>query len=147
MLVMSIGLLGVAGLQITGLRGNNAATIRSQATFLTYSIADNMRSNSQAILDGSYDDSDGSAGTLNSNCETTTGCNSTTLAAHDTQKWKDDLTAFLPLGSGKVCIDSDLTDDTDCDGIGNTYAIRVTWDANRSGSTSDDTPLTISLRP
>ncbi len=146
MLVMSIGLLGVAGLQITGLRGNNAATIRSQATFLTYSIADNMRSNSQAILDGSYDDSDGTAGTTDIDCEETS-CNSTTLADYDTKKWKKDLDDLLLLGSGKVCIDSDLTDDTDCDGIGNTYAIRVLWDANRSGSTSDDTPLTISFRP
>jgi type IV pilus assembly protein PilV len=45
LLVLSIGLLGVAALQLTSLRANTSASTRSQATFLAYDITDRMRAN------------------------------------------------------------------------------------------------------
>lgn len=50
--VTSIGLLGLAAMQATGLRNNHSAYHRSQATVLAYDIADRMRSN--AISMASY---------------------------------------------------------------------------------------------
>ncbi len=44
-LVLSIGLLGIAGLQVTGLRFNHSAYARTQATLLAYELADRMRAN------------------------------------------------------------------------------------------------------
>jgi type IV pilus assembly protein PilV len=54
LLVLSIGLLGVAGLQLSSLRANTSSAYRSQATFLAYDIADRMRANRQAALKGDY---------------------------------------------------------------------------------------------
>src|SRR5664280_455779 len=45
MLVLAVGLLGLAGLQATSLRNNQSAYNRSQATQLAYDLADRMRNN------------------------------------------------------------------------------------------------------
>ena len=45
LVVLSIGLLGVAALQLTSLRSNHSSAMRSQATFLAYDIIDRMRAN------------------------------------------------------------------------------------------------------
>ncbi len=45
MLVLAVGLLGLAGLQATSLRNNQSAYNRSQATQLAYDLADRMRAN------------------------------------------------------------------------------------------------------
>jgi len=50
LLVLAIGLLGLAALQTTGLRSNQMATSRTHATQLAYDITDRMRAN----IAGSY---------------------------------------------------------------------------------------------
>src|SRR5699024_7298926 len=64
MLVLSIGLLGLAGLQALMLYQHHSAYQRSQATILTYDIIDRMRTNRNAALNGDYD--------LNLTADTTT---------------------------------------------------------------------------
>ena len=53
--VLSGGLLGLAGLQLTGLKSNHSAYLRSQATILTLDIADRMRANRISAITGAYD--------------------------------------------------------------------------------------------
>ena len=45
MLVMAVGLLGIAALQFKGLQYNHDAYVRSQVNFLAYDIADRIRLN------------------------------------------------------------------------------------------------------
>ncbi|HLE93281.1 MAG TPA: type IV pilus modification protein PilV, partial [Sulfuricaulis sp.] len=45
LLVLSIGLLGLAALQTTSLQYNTGSYFRTQATFLAYDIIDRMRAN------------------------------------------------------------------------------------------------------
>lgn len=52
--VLSIGLLGIAGLQITGIKSNHAALIHTQSAQLAYDLADRMRANMPATLAGHY---------------------------------------------------------------------------------------------
>ncbi len=59
LLVLSIGLLGLAGLQGTGLRYNHSAYLRSQATFQTYDMADRMRANLRGVQQGDYNNVSG----------------------------------------------------------------------------------------
>jgi type IV pilus assembly protein PilV len=54
LLIISIGLLGVAGLQAYSLKNNASAYNRSQANALIYDIIDAMRSNRQEALAGKY---------------------------------------------------------------------------------------------
>lgn len=61
MVVLSIGLLGLAGLQATGLRANHSAYLRSQASFLAYDILDIMRTDRAGSQSGNYDIAMGAA--------------------------------------------------------------------------------------
>ena len=54
-LVLAIGLLGIAALQATTLRNSQGALERSQATIQTYGILDSMRANVAATRAGAYD--------------------------------------------------------------------------------------------
>lgn len=54
LIVLSIGILGLATLQTQSLSFNNAASQRSQATALAYDMADKMRANRPAALNGDY---------------------------------------------------------------------------------------------
>jgi type IV pilus assembly protein PilV len=54
-LVMAIGLLGIAAMQATALRNSQSAHERSQVVVWTYSIIDAMRANRDAALAGAYD--------------------------------------------------------------------------------------------
>lgn len=53
--VMSIGLIGMAGLQAASVQSNYSAYYRSQATILASDITDRMRANRVAALAGGYD--------------------------------------------------------------------------------------------
>jgi len=94
LLVLSLGLIGLAMLQATGLRFNTESYMRSQATILAYDIIDRMRANKTAADAGDYC-MNGKTPTCETNsiptdetCGDTGGCSSTTkLAAYDVSRW------------------------------------------------------------
>lgn len=108
LLVLSIGLLGVAGLQLTALRNNNSASYRSQATYLAYDIADRMRANRADALDGNY----------NLELDADPAEAPTTRADLDLAAWIAMLEATLPAGDGAI----ELIDGE------NTIEITIRWD-------------------
>src|ERR1700736_6078033 len=54
LVILSIGLLGMAKLMLFSSRSNDSAYLRSQATALAYEILDYMRANRQQALAGTY---------------------------------------------------------------------------------------------
>ena len=103
-LVLSIGLLGVASLQLYGLRYNQSAYLRSQATILAYDIIDRMRSNTDAVTAGSYDNIDTNTLPTDPAC-ISVGCTTVQLADHDIREWGSYFTQAPPLvpdGRGTV---------------------------------------------
>lgn len=53
-LVLSIGLLGLAGLQVASLKTTQNASLKQEATFILYDLLERMRSNRQSVLVGNY---------------------------------------------------------------------------------------------
>ena len=51
LLVISIGLLGIASLQITAMKLNNSALHHSQSVWIAYNIADRIRANFGSLID------------------------------------------------------------------------------------------------
>ena len=82
-LVLTLGLLGVAALQINAMKNNQSALQRSRATMLAYFMLDAMRANRVEAEAGSYNL--GSLGTPDSPvCTAPTG---STLVATDQATW------------------------------------------------------------
>lgn len=121
LLVLSIGLLGLAALQTTSLKYNTDSYFRTQATFSVYDIVDRMRANSTAAADGgAYDiPTDTAAATVITNynsCKSsscacdTSSCSSSNMATYDLGKWLERIGATLPGASGSnvptISIDS-----------------------------------------
>jgi type IV pilus assembly protein PilV len=115
-LVLSIGLLGVATLQTVGLRFNHEAYLRSQATLLAHDIIDRMRANREAALNGSYVGT-GFGDALPSACEPITPSGG--LAQRDVQEWKQALTCTLPAGDGAIARN------------GSVFTVQVRWREGR----------------
>ncbi|MBL8201317.1 MAG: type IV pilus modification protein PilV [Chromatiales bacterium] len=88
-ILVSVGLLGLAGLQLTSVQNTNSAAERFEATTLARDILERMRANRQQALNGLYDlamgDDPGAAG----------------LAGDDLDAWMDAL-AVLPNGDGSI---------------------------------------------
>ena len=148
LVITSIGLLGLAGLQVSGLRNNQFAYNRTQAIILATDISDRMRANSEAVIAGDYVQATNNI--AYNTCLTTSGCSTNEMAKNDTYLWHGLIVDRLPLGDGLVCIDStpnstDTPASPECDGVGKDYAIKIWWDDNRDGNL--DSPFILSFRP
>lgn len=101
--VVSFGLLGVAGLQLAGMKANQTAYFRSVATSQAYDMADRMRANLPGIAAGKFDAVTSTLPTLPScNPYGTTGCGATDLATHDIYAWLTANSRLLPSGVGTI---------------------------------------------
>lgn len=132
-LILSLGLLGLAGLQAASMRANHSAYLRSQATQLAYDIADRMRANMAGVKDVNgkmyYNDPILAPQPA---CYTSAGCSAAQLAGDDAARWTADLQALLPAGSaGVVCIDATPMDGSPsayaCDNAGANYVVKIWW--------------------
>jgi type IV pilus assembly protein PilV len=97
LLILGIGLLGLASLQVVGLQNNQSAYMRSQATVLSYQILDSMRGNRPAAVNQNYD----------WNFEFPGPANPDNTAERDLQTWLNNLDVLLPEGRGRVEVDAD----------------------------------------
>jgi type IV pilus assembly protein PilV len=146
--ILSIGLLGLAGLQATSLRNNQDALMRSQETLLAYDMIDRMRANMPAVNAGDYHLP---TATQDTDCTATTGCTLAEMADHDYFEWNAAIAASLPGGEGVVCVDSTPQDGTGtaspaCDNSGTLFAIKLWWDDDRDPATADQR-FTTSFQP
>jgi type IV pilus assembly protein PilV len=119
-LVLSIGLLGLASLQATSLRFNNDSSAQTQATYLANDMADRMRANASQVA--AYPNlSTNPPGSATPSCYTG-GCSPTQMADNDVYEWNTGLNT-LPGGQGLIT-----------DAGGGLFKITVMWDDRRTGA-------------
>lgn len=140
LLVLSIGLLGVAALMATSMRNSQSANYRTQATNLAYEITDAIRANlinSMRYHSATYSDP-ATACTL---AARPAGTYDATVAPHtlDMQRWARDLCYQLPNGRGRVQVTAS-TPVVVGTGHYRTYSIDVDvcWSDDRSQTAADD---------
>lgn len=89
LLIVSIGFLGIAALQIKGQQYNHVGYLRTQGVFLAYDIMDRMRINTVAAESGGYAP-DPLPTELTADCDLSTpGCAPSDLATYDLVKWQE----------------------------------------------------------
>lgn len=126
-LVLSIGLLGIAWVQTRALSNNNSSMARSMAVVATYSVLDAMRADRANAVNGRYDVTDMAA----DSCP-----DAGTLAETQLNNWCLELGAAL--GAASTTVGS-----IDCDANG-TCTITVGYDDSGvgAGGTSAQTVVT-----
>lgn len=102
-LVLAIGLIGLAALQSVGLKSSHGAYLSSQSALLAYDMADRIRANAE----------NAAAYVGESNCPETPA--DLPLAQADFDEWSCRLGELLPSGVGEVALDGDL------------YRITIEW--------------------
>lgn len=132
-LVVSIGFLGVAALQVMSLSTNNSAMARSMATVSTYSILDAMRLDKSNALNGAYDGE-----VAGNDCPAIPS--TVTLVGTQLHGWCEQLASNLGAGA-------DTTGTVECDKTSSDHGyctVTIKFPDNRSnvGGGVDDTGLT-----
>lgn len=139
--IFSIGLLGIASLQLSGLRFTHASQLRATASMQAENIADRMRANRAGVDDGYYNVASMPT-SYATNCQVDE-CNAEEMAQYDLVKWNDD-NAENAAASGIVCIDSTPENDAGpgdwkCDNSGEVYAVKIVWSERGIGESEADT--------
>ena len=126
LLVLSIGLLGLAALQTIGLRSSTMANLRTVATLKAYDMSDRMRANPGGVDDLQYvQPATNIVPTGFVDCAAAT-CTTTQLAAYDLGVWLGNV-VLLTGGRASITRDGSTTPAT--------HTITVYWDEDRRGIT------------
>ncbi|MDQ2696627.1 MAG: type IV pilus modification protein PilV [Pseudomonadota bacterium] len=102
-IILSIGLLGMARLQIISMQNNNGAFYRSQATLLANEILDRMRLNLTAA--GSYAIAADAPAPAADSC-VANPCDPAAVAQADLMEWRAEIARLLPAGTGSIVVDA-----------------------------------------
>lgn len=145
--VISVALIGIAGMQLVSLKNNAESKYRSLAVQLASDLSERMRSNLDAAL---IDDANrmanpynkpitipaDSAYAIDPGCATL--CGAGARAQLDLKQFQDQVRRLLPRGVGVVCIDSGndvskvprfdgTTITAECDNLGSLFAVKIFW--------------------
>lgn len=137
--ILAIGLLGLAGLMVDGMRNNQGAYLRTQASMLAYDMADRMRANREQAEDGGeyagFDTASTTASTTIPLCASAAnGCTPEQQAGVDKVQWARQIQGagsgmtMLPGGVGTINHD-------DTTGI---FTIRISWDEIKRDGDADE---------
>ena len=106
MVVIAVGILGLTALQLTAMKYNKEASLRSVATNLAIQVGDQMRSNRAGVKAGNYDRDMGYTAALVAvaapGCGVSTDCSAADMSKFDISIWQANLTAALPGGAGAI---------------------------------------------
>lgn len=128
LLVLSIGLLGLAALQTMGLKFNTQSYQRTQAVLNAYDIIDRIRANPAGMATGGYDNI-GIADTPPT--LPTCPCGPAQMADYDVAQWKASLAQLLSEGKGAVCRGTLSADLSTCTASGTTsFQVGIEWKEN-----------------
>ena len=125
--IISLALLGTAGLQAYSMKLNQGGQFRTQAVFLAADLAERMEANKAAAVAGSYVlATSGSANALSTACSDA-ACGAAALATFDLSQWQNAVAASLPQATWAVA--------QTVAGNPTTYTITISW-VDRQGETT-----------
>ncbi len=133
LVVLTIGLLGIAALLLSSLQSGRTAMFRTQAVILTADLADRVRAN--RLAQGAYNSLFTDAVVAVPACDTTGGCNEAALATTDLARWKAMLAQLLPNGQGQVVVTLPVIP-----GDPTNYVVTVRW-----AETGEVAPVTYAI--
>ena len=123
LLVISVGLLGIASLQITAMSQNASSLNHSQAVWFAYNMSDRIRANTAAQFNN-YNGIDTSIG-YTQDCMTL-NCSDAQMVVADAADWET-MVETLPAGQGIITSSPDAL-------LGTVLQVTVMWDDEGTGA-------------
>lgn len=130
-ILVAIGFLAIARMQVQGLSYSHSAYNRSQAHFMANDIIDRMRANVQGVVDGNYDNKS-TTSTYESHACSVTACTPAQTAQNDLAEWRkylypdNNATPALP-GTETIVAKGTVVAKGD-----NAFTVNITWAENNS---------------
>ena len=124
LLIIAVGMLGVAGMQTMGMQSGGLAAQRLSVIMKAQEIAERIRVNSSSIA--SYNIGDAETGTNNA-CFNSTSCTAAELAEYDIYLWKQDLKTVLPNNANTTA--SVIVSNPNPDTKPAVVTITISWDS------------------
>ncbi|MDH3640950.1 MAG: type IV pilus modification protein PilV [Gammaproteobacteria bacterium] len=115
LIVLSIGMLGIAALYLESMKAGRTALARSQAVTLAADMADRIRANATAGAAYAGPGGFGAPPCVAGGVD----CTPAQMAAEDVQLWLNNITASLPNGAGAIIFNNALNPPQ--------YTITVSW--------------------
>lgn len=123
LVVLTIGMLGIAAVYLEGLRSSRMALLRTQAVVLAADMADRIRANRYVLAGAQVYDPASTVATARDACDKTTDvtstCSPAQMFANDLARWQASVQNRLPGGTGTVAFAIVNTIPT--------YTVTVTW--------------------
>jgi type IV pilus assembly protein PilV len=130
LVVLAVGMLGIAGLYVTTLKSGGSAIYRMQAVNLAADLADRIRANRDANV--AYA---GAAADNNCYGAGSVDCAPALMAANDLFVWQQQVSAILPGGNANVAVPAGT--------VPFTYTITINW--TESGGVVQTYVLTLQI--
>jgi type IV pilus assembly protein PilV len=118
LLVLSVGMLGIAGLYVTTLRASGSALYRTHAVNFAADMADRIRANPTA--GAAY-----AGAAADNNCAEGAACNPAALAADDVFRWQQQVATILPDDGNPATAQTSIV--VNGAAAPRTYQITVSW--------------------
>lgn len=126
LLVFSIGLLGLAAMLVSAVKGNHQAYHHSQAVYVAEAMADGMRANLEAVNANNYNTGGYITTYAGGACTT---CNASQLAARDLSAWARMANQKLPNGAIRIACVSTRPATFAAAGYNGICTLNLRWDA------------------
>ena len=128
LLIISLALLGTAGLQAFSMRLNQGGQFRTQAVFLVADLAERIEANKAGAVAGLYAQATKTAPGAASTACVDGACTAAALATFDLVQWENQVAVALPQPSWTVLQTT----------AGNpaTYSISISWVDRRADTTN-----------
>ena len=106
LVVLTIGMLGIAAVYLEGLRSSRTALLRTQAVVLAADMADRIRANRYVLAGAQVYDPAATVATANNTCDKSVNvaskCTPAQMFANDLARWQTAIQTRLPGGTGTV---------------------------------------------
>lgn len=133
LVVMSIGMMGLAGLKMVSIKGTNEAHFRHEGSLVMMDLADRMRSNIDGVDAGSYESASSVSLTAPTViCTGTTSCTSAELAAYDNYQVATNMSQAIPESTITITCPGD--DCTTLDDVKKEHTITISWKVRKDKS-------------
>ena len=113
LVIMSVGMLGIAGLYVHSMQAGRTSLFRHQAITLAGDVADRIRANPRGGAGYMV------AGVDKSCVDNTVTCTPAEMAQNDILAWKQQATGSLPSGDVTILFDNSVSPST--------YRITISW--------------------